>query len=132
VLPHHRDGSSIPFCSACSMNCSTRVDPGNPAEDVHPQQRDHGGPKALLEREIDAMNLELPPLRSLYCRAVQLNAEMHLSGRSAAAPSGFVLRSPAKSRSIRNHPVSKRLSDAFFVWTRWPQTGNARSLWDPT
>jgi len=105
-------------------------------EDVHPQQaRITAAQTALLEREIDAMNLELPPLRSFVLPGgSQLNAEMHLC-RTVCRRAERVCITLAREESIDPEIIRylNRLSDAFFVWTRWAahEMGTPEVLWDP-
>ena len=103
-------------------------------EDVGPQQ-----PKVTtydierLEREMDEMGAALPPLRSFVlpggtttgaqlhvCRTVCRRAERQLA---------------AWSQQDDPHALGylNRLSDAFFVWSRWVThtSGQPEVLWDP-
>ncbi len=105
-------------------------------EDVHPKQpRVTGGEIAQIEREIDEMNEALQPLRSFVlpggCR---INAELHLCRTVCRRVERLLVRLsseeqvPAESIEYLN-----RLSDAFFVWSRWV-TWKLRApevLWQP-
>ncbi len=88
-----------------------------------------------LEAEIDSMNGEVPPLGSFVlpggsalnaelhvCRAVCRRAERRLVSLAAGQPG---LEIPGK--------YLNRLSDAFFVWSRWAclQAGGGEILWQP-
>lgn len=104
--------------------------------DVHPKQpRVTEAEVKLLEREIDEMNEVLGPLRSFVLPGgTRLNAELHLcrticrrAERIAVALSR-VEEVPAEAVAYLN-----RLSDAFFVWSRWAnhKLGVAEVLWAP-
>jgi len=105
-------------------------------EDVGPQQpRITKAEVERLEREIDAANAYLPPLRSFVLPGgSRLCAELHVcrtvcrrAERLAVALSRKEQAPPEVVRYLN------RLSDALFVWSRWVnQTlGAAESLWDP-
>lgn len=108
------------------------TDPG----EVHPRQPQVGDRDiAQLESEIDEMNASLDKLRSFVlpggCR---LNADLHLcrtvcrrAERLCVALSRAEEVPPAASRYLN------RLSDAFFVWSRWAsqQLDKPEVLWDP-
>ncbi len=107
-------------------------------EDVHPRQPRVGDAEvAELEREMDRMNAELPPLRSFVlpggsrinaelhqCRTVCRRAERRLVGLVRAEPEGV----PAEAVRYLN-----RLGDALFVWSRWASKamGVPEVLWEP-
>ena len=105
-------------------------------EDVHPQQaRITETQTARLEREIDTMNQDLPPLRSFILPGASLlNAEMHICRTICRRAERICVRlareEPVDPEIIR---YLNRLSDAFFVWTRWSalQLGTPEVLWDP-
>jgi cob(I)alamin adenosyltransferase len=105
-------------------------------EDVHPKQaRITAAETAQLEREIDLMNQNLPPLRSFVLPGgSRLNAELHMCRtvcRRAERECITLARSqPADPEIVK---YLNRLSDAFFVWTRWVanQTGSVEVLWNP-
>jgi cob(I)alamin adenosyltransferase len=104
-----------------------------PPEEVHPRQpRVTGVETDQLEQEIDWMNEELPELRSFVLPGgSRVNAEMHIcrtvcrrAERLCAAMEGG------------DHDTLKylnRLSDAFFVWSRWVnhRLGIEETLWEP-
>ena len=104
--------------------------------DLHPKQpRITDSDIEQLEREIDGMNTELPPLRSFVlpggCR---LNAELHLArtvcrrAERLTVALGRVEEVPPEAVRYLN-----RLSDALFVWSRWAshRLGVAEWLWEP-
>ncbi len=95
---------------------------------------------AALERDIDAVNDELPPLKSFVlpgggwpsayahlARTVARRAE-RLVVALAAADTTRVAADPRFDIQYLN-----RLSDALFVWGRWCvlKDGQAEPLWDP-
>ena len=148
-------------------------------EDVHPKQpRITEADIDRLEREIDAANQELSPLRSFVlpggsrldaelhiCRTVCRRAERLLVGLSReGAPQGSVPTSregpssqgsvPSDTSDTHTYPTYptgsvphdttesaphdavrylNRLSDAFFVWSRWVNfvLGCEEALWEP-
>jgi cob(I)alamin adenosyltransferase len=105
-------------------------------EDVHPKQARVTAEDTLrLEREIDAMNEGLPPLRSfVLAGGSRLNAELHVCRTVCRRAERNCIRL-AREESIDAEIVKylNRLSDAFFVWTRWAaqQEGTREVLWDP-
>lgn len=105
-------------------------------EDVHPRQaRITEAQTAQLEREIDAMNEELEPLRSFVLPGgSRLNAEMHIC-RTICRRAERLCTTLAREEPIDLEIVRylNRLSDAFFVWSRWgaQQLGTPEILWDP-
>ena len=91
-------------------------------EDVHPKQaRITAGEIEQLEREIDSANEELPALRSFVlpggCR---LNAELHVC-RTVCRRAERELVRMSREEKVPPEAVQylNRLSDAFFVWSRW-------------
>ena len=95
-------------------------------EDVHPKQaRITAADTSQLEREIDAMNEELPPLRSFVLPGgSRLNAELHVCRticRRAERTCITLAREAPPDQAIDPEIVRylNRLSDALFVWTRW-------------
>jgi cob(I)alamin adenosyltransferase len=106
------------------------------AEDVHSKQaRITADNTAQLEREIDAMNEDLPPLRSFVLPGgSRLNAELHVCRTICRRAERICIRL-AREESIDPEIVRylNRLGDAFFVWTRWAahQLGTPEILWDP-
>ena len=105
-------------------------------EDVHPRQpRLTGLEVTRLEEEMDRMGEDLPPLRSFVlpggCR---LNAELHVC-RTVCRRVERLCTTLAESEAPGEFTLAylNRLSDAFFVWSRWAsrQLGAAEVLWDP-
>src|SRR5260370_976597 len=91
-------------------------------EDVHPKQpRITDAEIELLESEIDQMNAGLPPLRSFVlpggCR---LNVELHIC-RTVCRRAERICVALAREEDVPAEAVRylNRLSDAFFVWSRW-------------
>ncbi|HZQ50692.1 MAG TPA: cob(I)yrinic acid a,c-diamide adenosyltransferase [Bryobacteraceae bacterium] len=105
-------------------------------EDVHPKQpRITAGEIAKLEQEIDAANEELPALRSFVLPGgSRLDAELHIC-RTICRRAERLLVTLAKEQQIPAEALQylNRLSDAFFVWSRWVNhaLGAAESLWEP-
>jgi cob(I)alamin adenosyltransferase len=104
--------------------------------DVHPQQpRVTSLETAQLEREIDAMNADLAPLRSFVLPGgTRLNAELHVT-RTICRRAERLLVALAREESIPPEiiPYLNRLSDAMFVWSRWVNhaLGVPEALWQP-
>lgn len=105
-------------------------------EDLGPRQPRIGAAEVgRLESEIDEMNAELEALSSFTlpggCR---LNAELHLCRTVCRRAERRVV---ALNRSAEAAPAAleylNRLSDAFFVWSRWASArlGAEEVLWDP-
>jgi cob(I)alamin adenosyltransferase len=105
-------------------------------EDVHPKQaRITAADAAQLEREIDAMNDTLPALRSFVLPGgSRLNAELHIC-RTVCRRAERICITLARQETIDPEIIKylNRLSDAFFVWTRWAahQLDTPEVLWDP-
>ncbi len=105
-------------------------------EDVHPKQaRIMPEDAAQLEREMDLMNEDLAPLRSFVLPGgSRLNAELHvcrtICRRAERICVGLDRETPIDPAIIT---YLNRLSDAFFVWSRWAshQTQTAEVLWEP-
>ena len=107
----------------------------DPAE-VHPRQPQiSDGDIEQLESEIDEMNAALGKLRSFVlpggCR---LNADLHLCRtvcrRAERLCVGLARKEAVPPTALR---YLNRLSDAFFVWSRWAsqQLGEPEILWEP-
>jgi len=105
-------------------------------EDVHPKQaRITRAEIGQLEVEMDRMNVALSPLRSFVlpggCR---LNAELHIC-RTVCRRAERACVALARAETIPNEAVRylNRLSDAFFVWSRWAShvTAAPETLWEP-
>lgn len=105
-------------------------------EDVHPQQpRVTAEDATQLEREMDLMNADLPGLRSFVLPGgSRLNAELHVCRTVCRRAERICV---ALDRETRLDPgiitYLNRLSDAFFVWSRWAsqQTATPEVLWEP-
>ncbi|MEO8050620.1 MAG: cob(I)yrinic acid a,c-diamide adenosyltransferase [Acidobacteriota bacterium] len=104
--------------------------------DVHPQQpRVTNAETSQLEREIDAMNADLAPLRSFILPGgTRLNAELHVT-RTICRRAERLLVALAREESVPPEviPYLNRLSDAMFVWSRWVNhaLGVQEVLWEP-
>lgn len=104
--------------------------------DVHPKQaRITSADSEQLEREIDRMNEGLPPLRSFVLPGgSRLNAELHICRticrRAERVCVALAARDAVDEASLK---YLNRLSDAFFVWSRWAshQLGDTETLWAP-
>lgn len=105
-------------------------------EDVHPRQ-----PQITmadieqLEREIDDMNDGLPKLRSFVLPGgTGINAVLHIC-RTICRRAERLCVKLAREESAPPLAVEylNRLSDAFFVWSRWVnvQLGAQEILWEP-
>ncbi len=105
-------------------------------EDVHPKQaRVTAAEVEQLEREIDACNAELQPLRSFVLPGgTRLNAELH-AARTICRRAERLLVSLGRREEVPAVAVQylNRLSDALFVWSRWANQvlGAAEVLWEP-
>ncbi len=104
--------------------------------DLHPRQpRVTGAEIRRLEAEIDAMNEHLPPLRSFVLPGgSRLSAELHLC-RTVCRRAERAAVALARQENVPAEAVQylNRLSDAFFVWSRWVNhtLGVAELLWQP-
>jgi cob(I)alamin adenosyltransferase len=107
-----------------------------PPADVHPQQpRITDAETVQLEREIDAMNAGLAPLRSFVLPGgTRLNAELHIA-RTVCRRAERLLVALARAESVPVETIAylNRLSDAMFVWSRWANQalGVPEVLWEP-
>src|SRR4051794_29794412 len=105
-------------------------------DDVHPRQaRITGADAEMLEREIDAMNEGLPALRSFVLPGGnRLTAELHIC-RTVCRRAERICVSLATEETVDPAIVTylNRLSDAFFVWSRWAshEMGVPEVLWEP-
>jgi cob(I)alamin adenosyltransferase len=105
-------------------------------EDVHPKQaRITMAEIEQLEREIDAMNEDLPPLRSFALPGgTRLNAELHVA-RTVCRRAERLVVALAREDSVPPEAIQylNRLSDAIFVWSRWANfvLHVPELLWDP-
>lgn len=105
-------------------------------EDVHPNQpRVREADIAQLEREIDRCNAVLPALRSFVLPGgSRSSADLHLC-RTVCRRAERLLVSMADAETVPPECVRylNRLSDAFFVWSRWINLALGRDevLWQP-
>ncbi len=105
-------------------------------KDVHPKQaRITPGEIEQLEKEIDRMNAELLPLRSFVLPGgSRLNTELHAC-RTICRRAERLAVSLARDEETPAEAVQylNRLSDAFFVWSRWAnhRLGVPEVLWEP-
>ena len=88
-----------------------------------------------LEAEMDQMNETLPPLKSFVLPGgSRLNAELHICRTVCrrAERALVALRRSEPVDSVNIHYLN-RLSDAFFVYSRWAsrQLGAPEVLWQP-
>ncbi len=105
-------------------------------EDMHPKQpRITAAEVQRLEREIDEANESLAKLRSFVLPGgSRLDAELHVC-RTICRRAERLLVSLARSQSVPPEALTylNRLSDAFFVWSRWVNhvLGQPETLWEP-
>jgi cob(I)alamin adenosyltransferase len=105
-------------------------------EDVHPKQpRITPVEIEQLEKEIDGMNADLPPLRSFVLPgASRISAELHacrtICRRAERIAVHLAREEPVPPEAIQ---YLNRLSDALFVWSRWANhyLNIAEVLWEP-
>jgi cob(I)alamin adenosyltransferase len=105
-------------------------------EDVRPRQpRVTEEDIAQLEREIDEMNEGLPALPSFVLPGgSRINTELHAC-RTICRRAERLTIALGRNASVPDEAVAylNRLSDAFFVWSRWANTqmGVDEVLWKP-
>ncbi len=105
-------------------------------KDVHPKQpRITPVEVEQLEREIDEANAELPILRSFVLPGgSRVDAELHVC-RTVCRRAERLLVALAREGSVPEEAIHylNRLSDAFFVWSRWVNHAMDRTetLWQP-
>ena len=105
-------------------------------EDVHPKQaRVTSADVEQLERDIDRSNAELTALRSFVLPgATRLDAELHIC-RTVCRRAERLLVALAREQSVPVEALKylNRLSDAFFVWSRWVNHAMnvPETLWEP-
>ena len=105
-------------------------------EDVHPKQaRITEAEVQQLEIEIDAMNAELEPLRSFVLPGgSRLNTELHACRTICRRAERLAVRL-SHEESVPPEAIQylNRLSDAYFVWSRWANhvLGVPEVLWEP-
>jgi cob(I)alamin adenosyltransferase len=105
-------------------------------EDVHPKQpRITNAEVKQLETEIDRANGDLEPLRSFVLPgSTRLDAELHVCRTVCRrAERALVELSAAESVPAETLQYLNRLSDAFFVWSRWVNfvLNTPETLWEP-
>ena len=104
--------------------------------DVHPKQaRITAAEVRQLEIEIDRMNADLPALGSFVLPGgTRLNTELHAC-RTICRRAERLAVSLAREEEVPAEAIQylNRLSDAFFVWSRWVNhaLGVPEVLWEP-
>jgi cob(I)alamin adenosyltransferase len=104
--------------------------------DVHPKQPQITDAEiSRLEKEIDEANQQLPLLRSFVLPGgSRMEAELHIC-RTVCRRAERLLVSLSGEESVPLEAIRylNRLSDAFFVWSRWVNAilGRAEVLWEP-
>jgi cob(I)alamin adenosyltransferase len=104
--------------------------------DVHERQpRVTDEEVTRLETEMDRINRDMAPLRSFVLPGSgRLNADLHLC-RTVCRRAERAVVALARIESVPPEAIRylNRLSDAFFVWSRWAThiTGDPETLWDP-
>lgn len=88
-----------------------------------------------LEASIDAYNENCPSLRSFVLPGgTRLNADLHVA-RTVCRRAERLIVQLADEEEVDGQAIAyiNRLSDAFFVWSRWASigAGQAEVLWDP-
>ncbi|MGI8744610.1 MAG: cob(I)yrinic acid a,c-diamide adenosyltransferase [Bryobacteraceae bacterium] len=105
-------------------------------EDIHPKQpRITAAEIGRLETEIDSANERLPALRSFVLPGgSRLSAELHVC-RTVCRRAERIAVALAREEAVPPEAVQylNRLSDAFFVWSRWVnyEQGLPELLWEP-
>jgi cob(I)alamin adenosyltransferase len=109
--------------------------------DVHPKQPQITRAEIdRLEQEIDLANQSLPVLRSFVLPGgSRLDADLHVCRTVCRRAERLVVRLARESSTSESSvPVDairylNRLSDAFFVWSRWvnAELGYQEALWEP-
>ena len=105
-------------------------------KDVHPKQpRVTAAEVEQLEKEIDAANEHLEPLRSFVLPGgTRINAELHVC-RTVCRRAERLLVALSHDASVPEETLHylNRLSDAFFVWSRWVNhvMKAEETLWQP-
>lgn len=109
---------------------------GTKPESVRPEQpRITDAEVRQLEQEMDAASLHLPLLTSFVLPGgSRLNAELHIC-RTVCRRAERLLVSLAQNEQVPSEAVRylNRLSDAFFVWSRWVNfvLRTPETLWEP-
>ena len=107
-----------------------------PPEKVHPKQpRITSAEIEQLEKEIDAMNEDLPALRSFVLPGgSRISTELHACRTICRRAERLAVRL-AREEQVPAEAIQylNRLSDALFVWSRWVNhfLGVAEVLWEP-
>jgi cob(I)alamin adenosyltransferase len=105
-------------------------------EDVHPKQaRVTEAEVVRLETEMDALNRDLPPLRSFVLPGgSRVNAALHVC-RTVCRRAERDVVALARVEALPPEAVRylNRLGDALFVWSRWAShaAGVPETLWQP-
>jgi cob(I)alamin adenosyltransferase len=105
-------------------------------EDVHPKQaRITEADVQQLELEMDSINADLGALRSFVLPGgSRLNTDLHLC-RTVCRRAERLLVALARKQEVPPEAIRylNRLSDAFFVWSRWANKllGAPETLWEP-
>lgn len=103
-------------------------------EDVYPKQARITDSDVLrLEAEMDQMNEDLQPLRSFVLPGSgRLNADLHVC-RTVCRRAERALIALSRVEEVAPETIRylNRLSDAFFVWSRWVSRVDGETLWDP-
>jgi cob(I)alamin adenosyltransferase len=105
-------------------------------EDVHPKQaRITAAEVHQLEVEIDRMNADLTPLRSFVLPGgTRLNTELHACRTICRRAERLAVALDREEKiPVETIQYLNRLSDAFFVWSRWVNhlLGVPEVLWEP-
>lgn len=106
-------------------------------EDVHPQQpRVRTQEVERLEAEIDAMNEDLASLRSFVLPGGSLlNTDLHVCRTVCRRVERLMVQMLDQGEHVDLVSIAyvNRLSDAFFVWSRWVIhiEGKEETLWNP-
>jgi cob(I)alamin adenosyltransferase len=106
-------------------------------QDVHPKQaRITSAEIEQLEKEIDRMNADLPSLRSFVLPGgSRLNTELHACRTICRRAERIAVSLAREEEEIPPEVIQylNRLSDAFFVWSRWANhvAGIPEVLWEP-
>jgi cob(I)alamin adenosyltransferase len=105
-------------------------------EDVHPKQaRITAAEVQQLEGEIDRMNADLAPLRSFVLPGgTRLNTELHACRTICRRAERLAVALDREEQiPLETIQYLNRLSDAFFVWSRWVNhaLGVPEVLWEP-
>jgi cob(I)alamin adenosyltransferase len=82
---------------------------------------------------MDQMNEDLQPLRSFVLPGSgRLNADLHVC-RTVCRRAERALIALSRVEEVPPETIRylNRLSDAFFVWSRWVSRVDGETLWDP-